>query len=113
VGEVISRAVTWSRLFNLPFCWRTPYHGMVIGDFDFAGAKVRRQLYEHLRVLHASAPVYHINLIRNEDRGTHRFIRVGPGKLIHFWQVVDFAAFYLGIPNPRYLRAAAREPLGR
>jgi hypothetical protein len=113
VGEVISRAVTWSRLLHLPFCWRTPYHGMLIGDFDFAGTRVHRQFYEHLRAVHASAQVYQINLFRNEDRGAHHFIRVGPGRLARFWQIIDFAAFYLGIANPRYLRAATRELPGR
>ena len=52
-------------------CFRTRYHGMIIGDFDFAGASVRRGFYDYLHRAHPRAPVYHINMFRNGERATN------------------------------------------
>ena len=108
MGEVISRAVTWGAMFGRPFCRRTPYHGLLIGDFDFAGKGVRNQFRDYLRDRHPGAPVYQINLFRTVKQEPDRFVRICYDRFPRVWQLVDFAAFYFGIPNSRYRRTAAR-----
>jgi hypothetical protein len=100
--ELISRAVTWAEMCGRPFCERTPYHGMLIGDFDFAGREVREQFRDHLRTQHPGAPIYQINLFQNVKRAPDRYVRVCYDRFPRMWQLIDFASFYLGIPNRRY-----------
>ncbi len=109
VGEIVSRAVTWSEMSGRPFCQRTPYKGMMIGDFDFGGPDVPEQFRAHLRTTHPGAAVYHVNLFQNRTRETDRFVRVCFDRHPRIWQLIDFALFYLGLPNVRYERTAARD----
>lgn len=108
VGEVISRVVTWSSIFGRPFCYRTPYHGMLIADFDFADVRVKNQFREYLRNKHPGAPIYQINLFRTIERKPDRFVRICYDRFPRLWQVIDFGSFYFGIPNARYSRTASQ-----
>jgi hypothetical protein len=109
IGEVICRVVTWSKIFGRPFCYRTPYRGMLIGDFDFADKRVKNQFREYLRTKHPGAPIYQINLFRAMEREPDRFVRVCYDRFPRIWQVIDFGFFYFGIPNGRYLNTALRK----
>ena len=109
IGEVISRVVTWSRIFGRPFCHRTPYCGMLIGDFDFANKRVKNQFRQYLRNKHPGAPIYQINLFRTIERKPDRFVQICFDRFPRIWQVIDFGFFYFGIPNGRYLNTASRE----
>jgi hypothetical protein len=108
VAEVISRAVAWGETFERPFCHRTPYNGLLIGDFDFSGRQVKEQFREHLRMEHPGYPIYQINLFRTLDNGLDRFVQVCYDRHPRAWQLIDSALFYLGIPNHRYYRTAQR-----
>jgi hypothetical protein len=108
IGEVISRVVTRSNIFGRPFCYRTPYCGMLIGDFDFADKRVKNQFREYLRDKHPRAPIYQINLFRTSERKPDRFVRICYDRFPRLWQVIDFGSFYFGIPNRRYLNTASR-----
>jgi hypothetical protein len=108
IGEVISRVVTWSKVLGRPFCYRTPYRGMVIGDFDFADKRVKNQFREYLRTKHPGARIYQINLFLTKEREPDRFVRVCYDRFPRIWQVIDFGFFYLGIPNRRYLNTVLR-----
>lgn len=109
IGEVISRAATWGNIFGRPFCHRTPYHGLLIGDFDFSGKPVRGQFRDHLRTRHPEAQIYQVNLFRTLRRGPEQFVRICYDRLPRAWQLIDFSMFYFGIPNSRYRRTASRQ----
>jgi hypothetical protein len=109
MGEVISRAVTWEELFGRPFCYRTPYRGLLIGDFDFAGKGVRDQFRQHLRTQHPGASIYQINLFQTAEHDSSRFVRLGYDRFPRAWQIIDFGCFYFGIPNCRYRQTASRK----
>jgi hypothetical protein len=108
IGEVISRVVTWSNIFGRPFCYRTPYCGMLIGDFDFADKRVKNQFREYLRNKHPQASIYQINLFRTSEHKRDQFVRICYDRFPRLGQVVDFGTFYFGIPNRRYLNTASR-----
>jgi hypothetical protein len=109
IGEVISRVVTWSNIFGRPFCYREPYRGLLIGDFDFADKGVKSQFREYLRTKHPGAPIYQINLFRTIECKPDRFVRICYDRFPRVWQVIDFGAFYFGIPNSRYRYTASRK----
>lgn len=106
IAELISRAVTWSEIFGRPFCRRTPYRDLMIGDFDFAGRNVHDQFRRHLHTQHPGAPIYQINLFKSRERRPDRFVQVCGDRFPRLWQLIDFAFFYFGIANPRYRNTA-------
>jgi hypothetical protein len=106
MGELISRAVTWREIFGRPFCDRTPYRGLLIGDFDFANRDVKDQFRHYLHTQHPGARIYQINLFQTMERKPDRFVRVCDDRFPRMRQFIDFGYFYLGIPNHRYRNTA-------
>jgi hypothetical protein len=111
IAELISRAVTWSEMLGRPFCDRTPYMDLTIGDFDFADRNVHDQFRHHLHAQHPGALIYQINLFKSTERGPDRFVRVCEDRFPRLWQIVDFGFFYFGIPNSRYRNTALNHRL--